>query len=105
MLLRCAMNTRRKFDQDYKVAIRSITEIMDSLTKKMPSEMVALVLLQYLKGLLEDLTDFDQWELLKGDLLSVSLSFLLSSFTSLWHFTTLTRCPNLVDHITPLKLR
>ena len=69
------MNTRRKFDQDYKVAIRSITEIMDSLTKKMPSEMVALVLLQYLKGLLEDLTDFDQWELLKGDLVDIRGEF------------------------------
>ena len=70
------MNTRRKFDQDYKVAIRSITEIMDSLTKKMPSEMVALVLLQYLKGLLEDLTDFDQWELLKGDLVDIRDEFM-----------------------------
>ena len=71
------MNTRRKFDQDYKVAIRSITEIMDSLTKKMPSEMVALVLLQCLKGLLEDLTDFDQWELLKGDLVDIRDEFMI----------------------------
>ncbi|MDA0994435.1 MAG: hypothetical protein O3A13_12505, partial [Proteobacteria bacterium] len=28
----------------------------------------------------------------------VSFSFLLSSFTSLWHFNALTRCPVLVDH-------
>ena len=69
------MNTRRKFDQDYKVAIRSITEIMDSLTKKMPSEMVALVLLQNLKGLFEELTDFDQWELLKGDFVDIRDEF------------------------------
>gem|GEM_PF-3061395 len=30
---------------------------------------------------------------------SVSYSLLLSSFTSLWHLNALTRCPDLVDHI------
>jgi len=29
--------------------------------------------------------------------ISVFIIFLLSSFTSLWHFTTLTRCRDLVD--------
>ena len=28
------------------------------------------------------------------------LSFLLSSFTSLWQFNALTRCPDLLDHFT-----
>jgi hypothetical protein len=69
------MNTRRKFNQDFDVAFASITDVMDCLTKKMPTEMVALVFLQNLKGLLEDLTDFDQWELLKGDLVDIRNEF------------------------------
>ena len=70
------MNTRTKFDQDFKAANASITEIMDSLTKKMPNEMVALVFLQNLRYLLGNIYEFDQWELLKGDLVDMRDEFM-----------------------------
>ena len=69
------MNTRRKFDQDFDVANASITDVMDCLTKKMPNEMVALVFLQNLRYLLENIYEFDQWELLKGDLVGMRDAF------------------------------
>ena len=70
------MNTHRKFDQDFDVANAPITDVMDCLTKKMPNEMVALVLLRKIRCILEDITDFDQWELLKGDIVDMRDEFM-----------------------------
>ena len=69
------MKTRGKFHQDMKVVYASITDVLDCLTKKMPNEMVALVLLREVRYLLENLTDFDQWELLKEDLVDMRNEF------------------------------
>ena len=70
------MNTRRKFDQDFDVADASITDVMDCLTKKMPNEMVALVLLKNVRYLLGNFYEFDQWELLKEDLVDMRDDFM-----------------------------
>ncbi len=70
------MNTRSKFDEDFDVAYASITDVMDCLTKKMPNEMVALVLLKNVRYLLGNFYEFDQWELLKGDLVDMRDEFM-----------------------------
>ena len=69
------MKTCSKFDQDFKVANAAIADVMDCLVEKMPSEMVALVLMRNIRGLLENITDFDQWELLKSDLVDMRDEF------------------------------
>ena len=69
------MKTCSKFDQDIDVADESITGVVDRLRKKMPNEMVALVLLRNIRGLLGDIMDFDRWELLKSDLVDLRDKF------------------------------
>ena len=69
------MKTCSKFDQDFKVANAAIADVMDCLAEKMPSEMVALVLMRNIRGLFEDITDFGQWELLKGVLVDMRDEF------------------------------
>ena len=69
------MNTRSKFDEDFDVAYASITDVMDRLMRKMPNEMVAYVLLRKFNQVLEGITDFDQWELLKGEIVDLRDDF------------------------------
>lgn len=71
----CSFETRGKFDHDFYLANASITGVIDILTKKMPNEMVALVLMRKIRGVLENITDFDQWELLKSDLVGMRDEF------------------------------
>ena len=70
------MKTCSKFDQDSDVAYASISGVVDCLRKKMPNEMVALILLRNIRNLFEDITDFDQWELLKSDLVDMRDEFM-----------------------------
>ena len=69
------MNNPRNFDQDFDEACVSIIDVINCLTRKMPNEMVTLVLLIQIRALMEDITDFDQWELLKGDLVDMRNEF------------------------------
>ena len=70
------MKTCSKFDQDFEVANAAIADYIDCLAEKMPNEMVALVLLRNMRGLFGDITDFDQWELLKNDILDIRDEFM-----------------------------
>jgi len=69
------MNTRSKFDKDFDEAYDSIDDAIDSLLKKMPNEMVALVLLRKVRHFLEGFADLDQWEFVMSDLIDVRNEF------------------------------
>jgi len=69
------MNTRPKFDQDLNVAADSIWNIVHCLKEKIPTEMVTLGLLRAVNFVLLDIDDFDQWELLKGEIVDLRDEF------------------------------
>jgi len=69
------MNTRNKFDRDFNEAYDALEDVIDGLTKKMPIEMVALVLLRITRYLLVTFTNLAQWEFVKGDLIDIRDDF------------------------------
>ncbi len=69
------METLSKYDKDRNLTNRSIIDAMDSLRTAMPDEMVALVLLQNTRVLLEDLTELVQWEFVQDQIIGLWYDF------------------------------
>ena len=64
-----------RFHTDLELVEKSITEATSNLRTSMPDEIVALALLHITRGLLRDLTELGQWDILQVPLIDLWRDF------------------------------
>ena len=69
------MNNTSKFDNDFCQTYDSVDNSVDSLTRKIPNAMIALVLLSKTRRIIEGFTDLAEWELIKGEIVDIGAEF------------------------------